>query len=492
MSGFRYHKMEHNSFSKHACLACCICLTTLWCIIPATAANQVSIGLVESGNNTPVDIIIVGTAYEFQISLENDVLLGGFLAGFQIYSPTGATWTWNSQPEGYGPYGPLSGSQYLTVVLDCRMDPTETVWDFTNLLVLETDMDGVTPDVIFPGGVALMNGLPAGPMEHMMSVHFTPDSPAASDDVGTICIDSIYVPPDGRFVFADADGSIIVPTISGPFCWIVTYTCPFDSDGDGYGDPGHAENECPDDNCPNFSNYNQADVDGDGIGDVCDNCPSISNSDQSDADDDGNGDVCDICPGFDDYLDTDADEVPDGCDQCPGFDDNQDTDSDGLADDCDNCPMLSNPDQIDTDGDGNGDECDLCPDFDDNLDADNDGVPDECDQCSGFDDNQDPDGDGLADGCDNCPNHYNPDQADEDGDHIGDVCDFLCGDANGDGSHSVADVVYLVSYVFKGGPSPAPIESGDANCDGEINVGDAVYLLNNIFRGGPQPCANCP
>jgi len=31
---------------------------------------------------------------------------------------------------------------------------------------------------------------------------------------------------------------------------------------------------------------------------------------------------------------------------------------------------------------------------------------------------------------------------------------------------------------------------GDANCDGKINVGDAVFLINYIFKGGPTP--NCP
>jgi hypothetical protein len=67
---------------------------------------------------------------------------------------------------------------------------------------------------------------------------------------------------------------------------------------------------------------------------------------------------------------------------------------------------------------------------------------------------------------------------------------YLCGDANGDGKINIADAVYIVTYVFKGGPAPNPLESGDANCDGKINVGDAVYLVNYIFRGGPEPC--CP
>ncbi len=61
------------------------------------------------------------------------------------------------------------------------------------------------------------------------------------------------------------------------------------------------------------------------------------------------------------------------------------------------------------------------------------------------------------------------------------------GDANSDGLVNVGDAVFLISYVFKGGPAPDPYENGDANCDATVNVGDAVYLVNYIFRSGPPP-----
>ncbi len=62
-----------------------------------------------------------------------------------------------------------------------------------------------------------------------------------------------------------------------------------------------------------------------------------------------------------------------------------------------------------------------------------------------------------------------------------------CGDSNGDGSLAVADVVYLVNYLFKGGPMPEPYEAGEANCDGKVTVSDVVYLVNYLFKGGPVP-----
>lgn len=67
---------------------------------------------------------------------------------------------------------------------------------------------------------------------------------------------------------------------------------------------------------------------------------------------------------------------------------------------------------------------------------------------------------------------------------------YLCGDANADMTVNVGDAVYMISYVFKGGPPPVPVDGGDANCDGNPNVGDAVYLIAYVFKGGPGPC--CP
>jgi len=291
----------------------------------------------------------------------------------------------------------------------------------------------------------------------------------------------------------------------------VPVTCGVDSDGDGVPDAI--------DNCPFVANPGQADGDADGIGDVCDNCPATFNPGQADADGDGVGDVCDICPGFNDALDADADGVPDGCDNCPananpaqldsdadgvgdacdicpGFDDNIDGDADGVPDGCDNCPTFANPLQTDSDADGIGDACDNCPATANpaQTDSDADGVGDACDICPGFDDNIDTDADGVPDGCDNCPLTFNPAQADSNSDGVGDACDTPCGctpgDADGSGGISIGDAVYLITFVFGGGPAPTPyaVCSGDANCDCSISIGDAVYIINYIFGGGPAPC----
>jgi len=117
------------------------------------------------------------------------------------------------------------------------------------------------------------------------------------------------------------------------------------------------------------------DGDGDGIGDDCDNCPSDYNPDQADLDDDQVGDVCDD--------DVDGDGTNDDDDNCPRDynEDQLDADHDGVGDVCDNCPSDSNSDQADTDYDGLGNVCDNCPDRPnpDQTDSDGDGIGNHCD-----------------------------------------------------------------------------------------------------------------
>jgi hypothetical protein len=69
-------------------------------------------------------------------------------------------------------------------------------------------------------------------------------------------------------------------------------------------------------------------------------------------------------------------------------------------------------------------------------------------------------------------------------------CDAPCahGDANCDGTIDISDAVYLIAFIFSGGPAPFTQTAGDANCDGAVDISDAVYLIAYIFSGGPAPC----
>jgi hypothetical protein len=64
----------------------------------------------------------------------------------------------------------------------------------------------------------------------------------------------------------------------------------------------------------------------------------------------------------------------------------------------------------------------------------------------------------------------------------------LRGDADGGGAIDISDAVFLISYIFSGGPAPNPLYAGDPNCDGSVDISDAVFLIAYIFSGGPAPC----
>lgn len=65
-----------------------------------------------------------------------------------------------------------------------------------------------------------------------------------------------------------------------------------------------------------------------------------------------------------------------------------------------------------------------------------------------------------------------------------------CGDVSGDGKVTVSDIVFLVNYLFKGGPEPW-LYYCDANGDCQVTVSDVVYLVNYLFKGGAQVKCDC-
>ena len=71
---------------------------------------------------------------------------------------------------------------------------------------------------------------------------------------------------------------------------------------------------------------------------------------------------------------------------------------------------------------------------------------------------------------------------------------FMRGDANADGTFTIADAVWILLYLFRQGSTPACLSAADANDDGAVNVGDAVCLLTHFFVGGaaiPDPHPDC-
>jgi hypothetical protein len=57
---------------------------------------------------------------------------------------------------------------------------------------------------------------------------------------------------------------------------------------------------------------------------------------------------------------------------------------------------------------------------------------------------------------------------------------YLTGDVNADGNINEDDTVYLLAYIFEGGPAPLPLASGDVNGDGRVTISDVIVLVNHI------------
>jgi hypothetical protein len=217
-----------------------------------------------------------------------------------------------------------------------------------------------------------------------------------------------------------------------------------------------------------------------------------------------------------------------------------DRDLDGILNLADNCPDDYNPNQADSDDDDVGNLCDNCPDtynpnqYDENFD----GLGDMCDgqihiitydPPDGFIDEpyffqfaaiggvepyywqkwlgQPPTGciftggtEGTVSGTPNWAgiSYLSVILTDSDSPSRKDTLgvtftilgepEYTCGDADNSEAVDIDDAVFIVNYIFAGGPEPVPYESGDADCSSAVDIDDVVYLLSYIFSGGPAPC----
>ena len=62
------------------------------------------------------------------------------------------------------------------------------------------------------------------------------------------------------------------------------------------------------------------------------------------------------------------------------------------------------------------------------------------------------------------------------------------GDADNSGSMNLLDILYIINYLYKGGPAPEPdVLMADADCDGAISILDANYIIDYLYNGGSAP-----
>lgn len=74
-------------------------------------------------------------------------------------------------------------------------------------------------------------------------------------------------------------------------------------------------------------------------------------------------------------------------------------------------------------------------------------------------------------------------------------CCVMRGDVNHDGAEliDIADLLYLIDYMFTGGPEPVCFDEADIDASETepLDIGDLVYLIDFMFTGGPAP-VECP
>lgn len=66
-------------------------------------------------------------------------------------------------------------------------------------------------------------------------------------------------------------------------------------------------------------------------------------------------------------------------------------------------------------------------------------------------------------------------------------CCSTAGDANTDGRVNIADVQFVIAWLFAGGASPNCCSEGSANGDDKINIADVTYIITWLFMGGADP-----
>ncbi len=453
---------------------------------------SVNIDVVEAGQNQPVDTLYTGKQYELRVWIGNSLSIMGMTMGFQFTPENGAAFQWQSQSTGWGT------GKYVTTATGSRFANPAACFDWSaNLAVHE----GHLPSQILLGGCANVGtGIVAGPLQPMLSLHFTVTSQS-----GTLRINNVLVPPFGDLVFSDPNGvsaltnimwnpaGISLPIKTDVFSPVVAHWSFDEGAGNIAFDAGEYGNDGVLTNGPlwTIGRIDSA-VDLDGIDDLiyCGDDPSL----------DIGGDftiaawVRFDAPVVDLFTLMSKNEGPGSTDKwvfgyaasyagaysalvfyfnSPG------AGAEGLA--SSQWIPTSNAWHhvavtrsgttftfyVNGAARGQATASQALPVADAPLEL---GVSEGSFHWGGAIDDVRIYGRGFSPG------------------DIGILYKSgVHGDANGDGVINTGDAVYIVSYIFRGGSAPIPLEAGDANCDGVVNIGDAVYVVNYIFRGGPQP-----
>jgi hypothetical protein len=446
-------------------------------LTPVPAANQIDINLYE-------DTVITGIPHTLNIYIENDYSLMAINLGFRIWSPDDGDWNWLN----IGGLGDNTGC--VEIVPGSRLDPHEEVFDMTGGLVVNEDHLGwIGADTILLYGIAMIDGLQPGPLEHMVSIGFTGINTGYYPGIQTLCFDSAFVPPAEDFVFVDAEGVATPPVTlwpEGGYClplgWSKQQPPMWDQGLQtvmiiDYTTTGSVNLSATDAEADNIY-FGALELIG-GMGDVV-------------LDDHGDG-TCGVSytpivedAGHEISISVSLRDMYHHYSNRPPHVLDVGVNHDALGYGCGSIYAKGAGNNLIT-------KDDIC-------------VPDEGSK------------NGLTYTMGSGPGTIDPVTGiytwmptdDDIGQHLVrvevtdgeqisyctfgvDVADEACcpGDANYSGTCNVGDVVYLIAYIFQGGPKPNVMNWADANADCEVNVADAVFLITYIFNDGSAPEVGC-
>jgi hypothetical protein len=63
------------------------------------------------------------------------------------------------------------------------------------------------------------------------------------------------------------------------------------------------------------------------------------------------------------------------------------------------------------------------------------------------------------------------------------IVESACGDANGDVTVNMLDILYLIAFLYKGGPEPLYFYHADVDGSGGINMLDVLALMGYLYKG---------
>lgn len=160
-------------------------------LLMAGSVTAGSLKLKLSGPGAVNDSTIkAGEKVSLDIYCSNDTLRTGFTFGLSIKSPDS---TIKNIIHVVDTAGGLNDSGDIKGYNGWE---NKSIWDFAGVMVVEKDWDGILPELIGFGGLAIKKSFNPQELGKVMSIELI------VNEIGTLVVDSSFYPPGGKWIFA--------------------------------------------------------------------------------------------------------------------------------------------------------------------------------------------------------------------------------------------------------------------------------------------------